>query len=345
MKPAEDRIRQISSLFFLFGMFASLPLWYGPRLFPRLPVWDFPNADFIDTIGSFFLLVMLGFTYGRAFRGELIGLACLLVVLMLVDVMKIQPWVYYYGWMICAGLWSDTNTVRRWVAVAMYLWSGIHKLNPAYFSSFEGGMAVLMAVVPFVEILLAAGLWFPRSRMAAVFGSIALHAGIVVFILVQGENEVVILWNIAIPWINVLLFRGFREKMSIPFQKPSYVLVFLFLMASPAAAWTVWGPDYLCWAVYSERNDDFWVAVPEKEYSEFDAELEYALDYSNLDGGKLLSMNKFALEELRVPFVAEDYACQWISELYDSRAPGKLRFMQYERPFRLGKYQYWDVRR
>lgn len=83
----------------LAGILLSFRLWTADRFFPLMPVWDaLPGMD--NTLHNGLLGVLL-LTVGANMlmpkRGLTVALLAELVLLLLLDQNRWQPWVYIYG--------------------------------------------------------------------------------------------------------------------------------------------------------------------------------------------------------------------------------------------------------
>ncbi len=109
-----------------------------------------------------------------------------------------------------------------WVFLAgMYFWSGLYKLNSFYLSDWEWNLSLynervanqmlqVMALVPYLEILMAVLLWIPMIRRQLHLIAIFFHLGVALVLspLVLDMNHVVIPWNIMLAVINYQLWRN-----------------------------------------------------------------------------------------------------------------------------------------
>jgi hypothetical protein len=214
----------------------------------------------------------------------------LLAWLGLEDRARWQPWPYQYALMLaavavgggCAGGDRAEAAVRlvRWVLVAVYFWSGVHKLGPAFprlvgfafagpdlEASGPGTAAALRAaawlVGPF-EVLTAVMLALPvrRLRRAGVVMAVATHLVILAGFIPTGRNPVVWPWNAAMAVLVPVAFWGGRGGAPAgPRSRPAAVralgLSYGFLLGvAPAFSepGRGWWPSYLGFHLYSGRG-------------------------------------------------------------------------------------------
>ncbi len=232
MKIALLRISVIAGL--LAGFALSPKLWLSSRHYPLTPVWSFikPLRSPGDYIVLFTLIALLIAAAIVPRREILIAVFILLVLVVLQDQSRLQPWFYQYALMLLAIALAGRdrpvaalNTCCLIIA-ATYVWSGLAKLNPSFigdtfpflvkpFIGAEQGVGLwlvrhLAFLAPLLECALGVGLLIKRSRPLAVLAAIAMH----VFILItigpfgRGVNAVVWPWNLAmIAFLLILFFR------------------------------------------------------------------------------------------------------------------------------------------
>ena len=118
------------------GMLSCYRLWLTARQFPLIPVAEwFPNPpppwDRLLFAGLLLSLIL-------ALRFHRTGVVLFLVgaaFLMLGDQNRLQPWFYLYLILLLLTLFPPKTALSgcRVALSAVYIWSGIHKLNPQFF--------------------------------------------------------------------------------------------------------------------------------------------------------------------------------------------------------------------
>ena len=162
-------------------------------------------------------------------------------LLIFFDQTRLQPWIYQYLLLLGAlALQSEqtkdvpsTNHTQgqlQIVVAALYIWSGVQKLNFSFSHEVLPKLlaplqSVLSAVhIPLVatgigmaliETLIGCGLLFRRTRELCVWLAVAMHGLILGLLMFRGYNSVVWPWNAALALIVVALFR--RSKTA-PWQ-------------------------------------------------------------------------------------------------------------------------------
>lgn len=233
-------LRVALPLALLAGILLSPRLWLSSegssREFPVAPVADlFPELG--AALGALVFAVIVAALVLTAIatrpRPFLALLVVALVLMVLLDQTRLQPWVYQYLFMFGAlalvagrkggpGAEGALRTSRLIVATT-YIWSGAQKLNVTFADEiFPWFAEPFVDVLPFVstadlptwlgilaavlELSLGAGLLWRRSRRPALAGLIAMHALILISLVSHNWNSVIWPWNVAMPVFLVVLF-------------------------------------------------------------------------------------------------------------------------------------------
>jgi len=313
-----------------FGCAASLllspKLWLTTRLYPLTPVSPIfvPFHPPYDSIAYFALIaaLLLAAILPRP-RVPIAAFAVIAVTLALQDQSRWQPWFYQYLLMLLAiGIAGDGkkqsafNTCRL-IVVAIYIWSGISKLNPAFANSTLPSMAETLTksqafshaaavFIPLLEIALGCGLLTKKFRKAALITAIAMHVFILATIgpLGQRHNSVVWPWNLAMIAFVTILFNN--REAALPgdivwgshfaFHKVVLLLVGIAPVLSVVNRWD----SYLSFALYSGNSNSADIFMSDTSFAELPDTLQnYVYDVSpNLNR---LSINEWSYGELNVP--------------------------------------------
>jgi hypothetical protein len=334
---------RVTCLFFIIGIVMSSNLWISNRLFPIIPAFDI-NSTFpviIDSILYYGLIVSLGLilVFPRPSTGAFsIGL---LLVLLLQDQMRWQPWVYMYVLFILPLIFMRKRdhynlAYFQIILIGIYIWGGVHKLNPAFldstFYSITKGFfqiqdeLILQQIRPFGylipigEIIMGCMLIFPKYRKTGVTIAIASHFFILVYLSPFGidYNPIVYPWNVAMIVIVLLLF----DKNPNPIRIWNYAdwrssilntLAVLLLWIMPL--FNYWGKwdHYLSFSLYSGRTSYFYIGM---ESESTDPNLaEYSAYFEALQG-EYIDVNLWSLTELGVPFYPEKRVFDKLIEHY-----------------------------
>jgi hypothetical protein len=174
-------VRVLIAVGVLSGIVVSLPLWLTRTNYPRLPFLKL-IPELPKPFDAGLLLISAAALVWAVWRPDdkriaLVWIAAA-IVLVLQDQTRLQPWFVEYGLIFFAVTIPQKNTKAlnacRLVIVAIYFWSGVHKMN-TYFAGavFRQLLAPLRDTniaayihpigrfVPFIEM--AMGLGFAHS--------------------------------------------------------------------------------------------------------------------------------------------------------------------------------------
>lgn len=222
----------------------SIPLWLNGRLFPLIPITDgliLPAPLDVVLLGILGLGLLVNlFLNDKRLQ---IGTVVVLLLLLVQDQMRWQPWVYTYLLVGLPFLVADVRQAPQhiWILrsvqillIGIYLWSGLNKFNPGFtevtyqlmLSNLLGlptdsalhQMSWLGYLIPVLETAVGVGLFWRRSRPVAVWGAVLTHIVIIAYLFSMGEqgNLIVIPWNIAM--IGFVLLAFFRQDNAVTFR-------------------------------------------------------------------------------------------------------------------------------
>lgn len=266
---------------------ASWPLWVGED-FPRVPVaLAFPDLG--GPLARWLAMGMLaGVVAGIAWRWAWpVGAACALA-LVLDDQHRFQVWLYQWlvcGFAIAAARKPTALGLVRAFHVAVYAHSGLSKLDHSFVTEIGREFLAIIArplgldptawpvglrvaailAIPIAELLIAAGLCFPRTRRWSVAGAVAMHAALIALLgpwsLDHSLN--VLIWNAAFALETVAAFREPRGDAQALSRDESFGddaarAVILLAIAMPiferAGWWDSW-PSFALYASHCERTE------------------------------------------------------------------------------------------
>jgi hypothetical protein len=245
--------------------------------------------------------------------------------------------------------------------IGIYLWSGLHKMNPDFinnvFPIFAKGVTGSVPkeylgvgyVIPTIEILVAIGLFFRKSRNIAVGLGVITHLSILLWLTpAGGNNNIVILpWNLAM--IAFLFLCFFRVKDEGPFinwrgRSFEYLKAFILLPVFILPAFNIWGfwDYYLSFNLYSGKNKFLFVAIEESELNKLPYDFKNVfLDIPGLEGGRIIDINKWSLQELKVPIPPEERIFRGLGIFFcDLDIPeDRIMVLEFEQPIAKGVYR------
>jgi len=321
---------RIAALALLGGVICSWPLWdigERPFHFPLLPL--FGEAHFASSVPMHWQALLLcllaaALALRPRHRGLLVALVAYTLLLCLLDLNRLQPWVWLYGLIFVAALQSLNTQHLALLLSAVYFWSGFHKLTP-YFAednfawfceSFPwsrplGHYPALGYAVAVLEMSFAAGLLWRKTRHWFRYLVVGFHGVILVALSPWGHdwNPVVLPWNLA---MAALVWSVFSEKHSLEGERhcalrgrglPGYIVLALAWLAPALQIWGLW-PHPLAWQLYTNTQ-------PEATFY-----AEKPMRFRHPEGGVVwpewtkgepqLLLDDWAMRDLRVPIFASE---------------------------------------
>jgi hypothetical protein len=256
------------------GTLISAPLWVNSRPFPLLPVGDrmpilaspWDACLFVATLLA--LVLALRF-YRLGVRLFLAGALWLVIQ----DQNRIQPWFYLYAVLLFLTLFREPVALAgcRFTVSAVYLWSGIQKLNPIFFhfvapwfvepfagwahGSVAPALRFAASASPFLEILIGLTMWIPQGRRLAIGLAMAFHAVVLLCLgpLGHNYNAVVWPWNVAMAVLVWALASRVPPRETINALRNSWLagITVILVCGMPAFSFSGSWDSYLSFAYYS----------------------------------------------------------------------------------------------
>ncbi|MEQ6123881.1 MauE/DoxX family redox-associated membrane protein [Pseudotenacibaculum sp. MALMAid0570] len=252
------RIAALASTLVL--MLYAPKLWLSSKSFPVVPLFEWIPIPIgvLEYIfwGLFFGSQLIYIFINKRWIGWFVVL--LYVYLSLVDQNRLQPYFYQSALTILAIVIfpSKTETKKVLYAViliffATYFWSGIQKLNEAFYIQWLSAinkhfswlpqwfLKSFTYAVPWLEASMGVLLLFNRTRTFAITFILGMHAIIVGLLFYLGYGYNVVPWNFQNMISVVVLFYGLKtvsshEFFTYQFDKQK-VLVLVFTMLLPIA--------------------------------------------------------------------------------------------------------------
>jgi hypothetical protein len=330
-------LRMVVSAAYLCGMLMSQGLWFGmTRTFPRAPIVAGlpPSISAYDFVISIVLIGSL--TLSAIMRrpvSYLLAGALLTLLLILLDQMRLQPWVFQYGIMLVLltpALGGAANqrlveaalAANQIVIATLYFWSGLQKLNwsfahevvPGLFEStglqlsqfYLSRIAVAIAIC---ETLIGIGLLIRKTRQAAVIFACIMHLIVLGTLVFSGRNTVVWPWNVAMIVVTAILFwRNEAAPMGYLIRGWSNVrmrdhlpkLAMLICGLLPALSFIGWWDLYLSAALYSGNAPIAVMRISESLRDHLPTHVKQHV-FKTSRGDLMLPFHEWSLAELNVP--------------------------------------------
>jgi hypothetical protein len=374
-------LRYLLSAALIAGIFLSREMWFpSNRSFPRVPfLIALPEAVVVPVerllcvtlIGA---LILTPFVR-RAHRVSAIAVASL-SLLIFFDQMRLQPWVYQYLLLLGAltlhrektkdGPSPDHTLGQLQIVVAaLYIWSGVQKLNFSFSHEVLPKLlaplqSVLSAVhmplvatgigVALVETLIGCGLLVRRIRELCVWLAVAMHGLILGLLMTRGYNSVVWAWNAALALIVVALFlrsettpwQTLRNWSAINTTARLAQAVVIASALLPVLSFWGWWDMCLSGALYSGNTAVAVVRINEAAYKKLPQTAQRQVFRTKSDGMQILPLFEWSMAELNVPPYPEPRIFRRLTSQVCKLAEGdsEVELVMKERPTILdGSYQ------
>ena len=338
-------LQRVLSAALLVGLLMSVNLW--------LPYWrSFPHASLVNTntdlralidpLLTIVLVTSLSFAIfsRRPFKYSIVGLVSL-AVLIAMDQMRLQPWVYQYLTLLlvlflCYSERADDQTPvsqLRLLVAALYFWSGVQKLNysfhqevlPQLLGSIKGFSAISQKQllvfgigIASIEMAIGFGLLMRRLRKISLWIAIAMHVLILSLLVTLRLNTIVWPWNVTMIAVLLILFHedDFALRDAIASSGTSRIriarVLTLLIVFLPLSSFWGWWDLYLSGALYSGSTP---VAVVRINQSALDTLGERARRHVFIanDNEQMLPFYEWSMSELNVPPYSDERAFKQIT--------------------------------
>ncbi|MDB2657201.1 hypothetical protein N9Y60_04015 [Crocinitomicaceae bacterium] len=356
------------------GISLSFKVWHTDRLFPVLPVFDWIPSSSTDVSGFLAVILILSLLIGAFVRSRnyFIGFFVLLLFLLLQDQLRWQPWVYIYvAFLIPFALWKRTDErllpYFQFLLIGVYLWSGAYKFGGSFIElTWDKMLRTLLFIddpgtrqslhflgygIPIVEMLIAVGLFFKKTRHLAILFAVATHIIILIYVITNKQNSVIYPWNFAMIFLVVMCFYKAGNSMldwahlgsarrasvvpkKVKLQIASGALFFVLMPAlNPLGLWD----NYMSFKLYSGTNGAFCVGLDKDQYKKVDPALyDYFWVVEKPNGKYWIYVNLWALDELNVAFYPEERTFRKLAKSFceSGISEEKLEFVIYKDGFK-----------
>ncbi len=378
MRPPFAAFRAVLCLSTALMMASSWPLWVSTGVFPRIP---FVRGLGMIPLGASWVrlglaLAAMGLAAsGVRWRGALSVAVGLFVWMVLEDQHRLQPWMFQFvlmGFALATCPEPQAQRLCRVFLIALYFHSGLSKLDAAFVQGLGGTFlktgvgflgispaewperlrAAAILGMPTVEILVALGLMFERTRRVSVALAVALHAALILILgpWGLGHSANVLGWNAAIGCEVVLLFGWpgvlFGEAPSregrhadpfpsaylpitpeaseisegfarlVPVARLFMLLAALLPFGERAGIWDTW-PSFALYAAHDERVD---FVIAADDLAMFPEEVRR--HFRGVGGLEVLQINEWSLAERRAPAYPQGRSLIGVAEALAARYRG-----------------------
>ena len=252
----------------------------------------------------------------------------------LFDNLSLQAWAYQtwlFGWILA---FSPRQSLGRWlrlIAISIYFYSALGKFDFQFAHTVGSKMldtvlsagqltpdsfsaewkARLALAFPSVELLIALGLAWKRTRKIAAILAVAMHASLIMLLGPWGLNhsEGVLMWNAALIAQAWILFWGHdrwsihseTKRSALPgwmFVASILVLLLLAPLSERRGVWDHW----TSWSLYSPHTGRVTVEIHRSAIGKLPQALHgFVQPDHDDDGWRVLSIAQWSLETKRVP--------------------------------------------
>ena len=307
-------------------------LWLPQTAFPQVPVFEIlcSSPSFVDWIGLGCMIAgLVASTIWPSSRIRSVAgflILASLVTLISLDQHRFQPWAYQLGlfttiWLCCCNIPLRLN-LMRYLIVGIYFYSAAGKLDFEFMHSVgqqmlgamakwtghelskvpESSRIAMVAIFPIVELAIAMGLLWPKSRRVAGVFAIGLHLILIAVLGPLGLNHRpgVLIWNGQFAVQAFLLFVvpqiGLRDRkldLAGPQQTSScwkhyngerfcIALVAVVNVMPCSERFGVWD-HWPSWALYAPHSSRVRVEVASPSVQHLPASLATLVNFSAID--------------------------------------------------------------
>lgn len=324
---------------------ATWPLWTGTSSFPQVPLLSAlrPTPLLVDWtllagLIAAWIVVLWRPAPQRVGRAALLVAATTLGLLILLNQHRLQPWAWQFL-IVALLIGSATPAVAlagwRWLAVSIYFWSALSKLDVTFFHSHgpflleglfralgssnalglwsETARSRLAAAIPLSELTVALMLAVPQTRLFGLVAAIAMHLVLLLALGPFGHDHQagVLLWNLFFIGQNLLLFA--RPAIPCPARRDQSAGSRLAWLAAcvaialpalePFGGWDHW-PG---WAVYASRPERVYVSVAEADADRLPDHLQPWLEPAGpFEPWRQLRIDRWSLSAVGAPIYPQD---------------------------------------
>ena len=322
-------LRIIICVGLLGGIFFSFELWFPfARTFPRVPIL-IESPIVVDQLLTIILIVsLISIIFFKRAKVFLITAIASLILLIIFDQTRLQPWVYQYLLLLVViTLQADDESNQTFglaqiLIAGLYFWSGVQKLNftfshetlPTLLAPLQNFFPTIQIPFVFVGILIAlaesfigCGLLFHKTRNLSVCLAVVMHASILILLIAIDYNSIVWVWNLALAMIVISAF--WQSEISIQDTIISRISFAKIVVATsfllPILSFVGWWDMYLSGALYSGNTEIAVIRINENLLEKLLPKARQVIFQTKSTGEKMLPMFEWSIAELNVPMYPE----------------------------------------
>ena len=318
----------------------SWPLWVGGSDWPRIPFvagWPPVGRPLAWMLGAILVGALAGVVVGRGGRWAWAFSLATLVILILGDQNRLQPWVQQFGVLGLAVVWLPQRRaldLARWYVVVLDAASGLSKLDAAFGdelgATFLATLGHLVGLtperwpgpartaatlaMPGAELVIAALLAVPRTRLWGLAGSAIQHLATIAILgpWALDHSTIVLVWNGAILLENWVLFGPARDdRRAQPAAGLAAGLIVVALVGLERWGWVDSWPAHALYASHAERSALRW---PEAEAAALPVSIRRWLGSADAEGYRRLDLTGWSRAGRGVPVYPQNRVACGIAE-------------------------------
>ncbi|TXD49083.1 MauE/DoxX family redox-associated membrane protein [Polaribacter sp. IC073] len=329
-KQKVNWVRIIAILAVLVLMVYAPKLWLSTKLFPVIPLFDWlpiPTNPFDFILAGFFFFIQIIYIFqNKRWQGWFVLL--LYLYLALIDQNRLQPYFYQSFLTILAIEIFPRKTDYKKILYAViliffatYFWSGIQKLNEAFYTQWLSALEkhfsflphifleVFTYAVPWLEASMGVLLLFNKTRKFGVVCILAMHGIITLLLFYLGYGYNVVPWNIQNMVSVVVIFWSLKTTNAfdffLKFINKQKIVILTFTILLPLANNTTGFYDNLLSFHFFTADLNYYNIVLSEELEDLLPEhIQHFYRYQ--DGKAYLNMNEWAQYDNKVLFYPED---------------------------------------
>ncbi|WP_299667562.1 MauE/DoxX family redox-associated membrane protein [uncultured Polaribacter sp.] len=329
-KQKVNWVRITAMLAVLVLMLYAPKLWISTKVFPVIPLFDWlpiPTNPVDYILAGFFFLIQIVYIFqNKRWQGWLVLL--LYLYLALVDQNRLQPYFYQsFLTILVIEIFPRKTDYRKilyaviLIFFATYFWSGIQKLNEAFYIQWltalnkhfsflpQWFLVAFTYVVPWLEALMGVCLLFNTTRKFGVIFILGMH-GIITFLLFYlGYGYNVVPWNIQNMISVPIIFWNLKTTNAFEFFTNFFskqkVIALIFTLFLPLANNLTGFYDNLLSFHFFTADLNYYNVFISEELEEVLP--EYIEGFYRFEKGKTyINMNEWAQHDNKVLFYPEE---------------------------------------
>ena len=336
----------------------SWKLWTPQTVFPQIPCfgWAVGLPPVIDWLSLLIVVVSSAVLVWKPASSTVhtqkktllstcavYGLILGFVSLVCLDQQRAQVWCYqlllFSGVLVSATRTAQAIPALRWIVVGLYFHSGLSKCDHSFIHTYgqqlietvlqQGGMTLqfqsetvrncLAAAVPIIELSIACGLVFRKSRRCSLIAATIMHTLLLISLGPTGLNHqpTVLVWNC---YFLIQVWILFGQSRVVSDQEPTMLpivtqphdlktlrgfICFVLVLAAVVIPFAEpWGycDHWPGWAVYASRSPRVKLLIQQQGRERLSAHQQRFLDDGQITNGWChMDLRRWTLADLGVP--------------------------------------------